>query len=324
MLPARVLVIIALAVCALALHSTADSAQWAKFKAQYNKAYTTPADEFKRFQIFSNNLKAIKHLNELEGSEVFGVTRFADLTPAEFRARYLGYKKMNFDKNVPVLPPVEVSSVPSSIDWSQQGATTPVYDQGQCGSCWAFSAVEQIESMSFLQKKVSTIQRLSQQQIVDCDTTASGCNGGDTTLAYKYVMKSGLESSADYPYDAQDGKCKYSSSDVDVSISGWAYVTQSHDETAMLNYVGSTGPVSICVDASSWQYYTGGIITKGCGDTLDHCVQIVGYGTASSVDYWLVRNSWGTTWGEKGFLRVERNKNLCGISDEVTTVTASS
>jgi len=196
---------------------------------------------------------------------------------------------------------------------------TPVYNQGQCGSCWAFSTTEAIESAWFLSGK--KLAKLAMQQIVDCDTTDQGCDGGDPPTAYQYVISAGgLDSLSSYAYTAQDGTCAFKAKDVVAKISDWEYVTQDQDEGAMLNFVSSTGPPSICVDAESWQYYTGGIITTsdGCGTSLDHCVQLTGFGTANSTDYWHVRNSWGTDWGEKGYLRVQRGSDVCGIAQEVT------
>jgi len=167
---------------------------------------------------------------------------------------------------------------------------------------------------------------LSPQQIVSCDQNDDGCNGGDLPTAFGYVQQAGLETDSDYPYtsgNGNSGTCTYNSGEVVVTISGFKYATQSGNETAMQVAMVTNGPLSVCVDAETWQYYQSGIIEHGCGDSLDHCVQIVGWNTdmTSNIPYWIVRNSWGTDWGLNGYLWVERNKDECGISDEATYVT---
>ena len=134
------------------------------------------------------------------------------------------------------------------------------------------------------------------QQVVDCDTQAYGCEGGWTYVAYEYIEKAGgYETFQDYPYTARDGKCDFDKTKAVAKISSWKYVTQNKDEAVMKNYIATTGPLSICVDAASWQFYNKGVI-KSCGKQIDHCVQLVGYGTVDGVEAWLVRNSWGAAW----------------------------
>jgi len=301
-------------------------ARWQSYKLRFEKSYSATEDQ-RRFTIFVDNLIQIERLNALHTAANYGENAFTDMTPTEFRNTHLGFRPTEA-RPTHALPPISVRSIPTSFNWTAQGAVTGVYNQGQCGSCWAFSATEQIESMVYLKHKPTPIQHLSMQQIVDCDTKDGGCNGGDTVTAYEYVIKcGGLENDTSYgPYTAKNGKCKFDAKKVVAKISAWNYVTtpKQKNETQMLYYVAETGPVSICVDASSWQYYTSGVIQKGCSNSLDHCVQITGYGTDSklNVPYWLIRNSWGTDWGMNGYLMVERNKDLCGVADEVTTVTA--
>jgi len=157
---------------------------------------------------------------------------------------------------------------------------------------------------------------------VDCDTTDQGCDGGDLPPAFAYVQQNGLESEADYPYQAQDGNCAYNAQDVVAKISGFQYATQSLNETQMQVALIANGPLSICVDAETWQSYTGGIIESDCGTDLDHCVQIVGFDIDNTnTPYWIIRNSWGTDWGINGFVYVERNQDECGVAMEATYVT---
>jgi len=196
-----------------------------------------------------------------------------------------------------------------------------VYNQGQCGSCWAFSATEQIESMWCLQGHSGGVApHLSMQQVVNCDTSCYQCDGGWTYLAYEYVKSAGgIDSYASYPYTAQDGPCRFNRNTIAARIDSWAWVGKGN-EGVMRDYILSHGPLSICVDASSWQYYQGGVITT-CGQSVDHCVQITGWsGNVQGHQAWIVRNSWGTSWGYSGYLYVEYGHNMCAIADYPTTV----
>merc|ERR1712187_563955 len=213
-------------------------------------------------------------------------------------------------------------AVASSQDWTGR-YTTPVKDQGQCGSCWAFSAVEQIES-DLIRQHGRSIQ-LSTQELVDCTGSGgrrNGCQGGDPSEAYGVIKQlGGIETESSYRYTARNGNCQFSRSKVAATVSSYKSVGRG-SESSMQSYVGSTGPLSVCVDANSWNSYRGGIMTS-CGNNVDHCVQIVGYGTSGSTNYWKVRNSWGGNWGERGHVRVQIGRNLCDINSEPSAVVAS-
>jgi cathepsin F len=292
---------------------------------KYNRKYPDRQEMLKRYQIFQENLKTIETLNSQQKTARFGINKFADLSSEEFRGKYLMPKFHG--PTQPKGPKINLPTdfkLPESFDWRDKGAVTPVYDQGQCGSCWAFSATEAIESQWFLSGH--SLPQLSVQQIVDCDTAGQdeGCNGGDTPTAYKYVIGTGgLESSQVYPYTAEDDPCRFNRSSVVAHISSWGYVTQNHNETEMQVGLVAKGPLSICVDAASWQFYIGGVISMLCGTDLDHCVMITGFEDYNDWPYgvykiWLIRNSWGEDWGENGYIYVERGYDLCGVSDEVT------
>jgi len=200
---------------------------------------------------------------------------------------------------------------------------SPVYNQGQCGSCWAFSATEQTEAMTCLDGYTGGryIQN-SMQQVVSCDTTSDGCGGGFTISAYQYIVGAGGQDSyASYPYYAENTACAFNPNTIQSRISSYGYVGQNNEQV-MQNYILGSGPLSVCVDAASWQYYNGGVITS-CGNQIDHCVQITGYGAVSGVDVWVVRNSWGTGWGYGGYLYVEYGQNMCSIASYPSTVAAS-
>jgi len=210
---------------------------------------------------------------------------------------------------------------------------TAIKDQGQCGSCWAFSATEEIESMWYMAG--NAIPTLAPQQIVDCDTVDQGCNGGNTETAYAYVTQAGgLDTEASYPYTSGDsgsaGNCQVVTSSFAAKVNNYTYAIppcddscDHQDENALRQQLTTVGPLSICVDAAPWQDYSGGIMT---GDecphdvgSLDHCVQLVGYDWPNK--YWTVRNSWATSWGENGYIRLSTGENTCGVGDDVTIAT---
>jgi len=322
---AVVIVLACLLAAAVAEISNAAQ-QFADFEKKFDKHYGSIAERAARFQIFKNNLDKAAKLNIQNGSPAFGVTMFMDLTSEEFRSTHL---MPTIDlEDLPEAPFVEIeqpaTSIPDTWDWTTHNppVVTPIKNQGQCGSCWAFSATEQVESVWALAGK--SLVALGPQQIVDCDKTCEGCNGGFTQYAFEYLIQcGGQESETNYPYTGVNGKCNFNSAEIAASISAWKYVSkQAGDENStMLPFVYNTAPISVCVDASTWQYYTSGVL-KVCGDSIDHCVQITGYTTMDDLPAWIVRNSWGASWGVNGFIYVERNKNLCGIATVATTVTA--
>ena len=291
---------------------------WESFKAEHAKSYSTMEEESQRFGFFLENLKIADIRNDAEmknkGTAVHGITRFSDLSQAEFESRFLtsDSSMRSTDRETVTLPAPEAAA--GLVDWSGK-LTTPVKDQGYCGSCWAFSATEQIESDSM--RTLGTSYILSPEQITQCDTTSSGCNGGWTEHAYNYVKKAGgIETDSAYPYTSYQGvtgQCHSSASQFKIGVD--SYTTLS-GESSMATYVQSTGPLSVCVDASTWNSYKGGIMTS-CGNRVDHCVQAVGV-DASSSGYWKVRNSWGTSWGESGYIRLAYGKNMCNIANDPT------
>jgi len=311
-----------------------------QFMSNFGKKYETPELQALRFQIFKDNVARAAQMNEAEGSEVFGITKFSDLTKEEFRTQYLSYKpkfgQAAIDRtHMPVAVPRSADPNTTSFDWRANGAVTAVKDQGQCGSCWAFSAVEELESAWFLGGHPMT--ELSPQQVVSCDKKGmdQGCNGGDTVEAYKYMKSAGLETEKDYPYTSgdsgMDGQCKYSASKVVAKMVNFTYATppcfdacKKQDEDTLAKNLATTAPVSICVEAEPWQLYSGGILSKNCAQaytSLDHCVQLVGFNTnTQGVKYWLIRNSWNTDWGMDGYIFVKYGSNLCGVADEATFI----
>jgi len=312
-----------------AVFSENDAVQtfmWNSFKADFNKNYAA-GEESARFAIFLENLKLIDERNEAEaragGTAVHGINKFADMSAEEFKKGYLNYRPRETnrteDNTIEPLP----EGVNVLVDWTGV-YTTPVKNQGYCGSCWAFSATEQIESDYWRVHGKEYI--LSPQQVTSCTPAPSeGCNGGYTEDAFDYA-NAGLEQDSDYPYTSGSfgvtGSCKTSSSLFVVKTTSYTTVsTSASGESKMASYVSSTGPLSVCVDASSWSSYTSGIMSV-CGKMVDHCVQAVGINTASA--YWKVRNSWGVTWGEQGFIQLSYGANTCNIASDANYASTSS
>jgi len=270
-----------------------------------------------------------------DGDEcIFGITKFSDLFENEFAKTRLGYKRHGQELNATILDlQVSLLDAPASVDWRQKGAVSAVKDQGECGSCWAFSATEEIESQVFMTS--GTLPKLSTQQIISCDKTDDGCDGGDTVTAYKYVKKvGGIDTAADYPDKSHNtgrtGKCTWDKKEV-AKVTGFTYATKPcnsgsckhQDENALAAALVSKGPISICVNAggSGWQNYKKGVYSRKCSGAasdLDHCVQLVGYDKSGSTPYWIVRNSWNTDWGINGYMHLKMGENLCGVADEAT------
>jgi len=300
-----------------------------EFQVKYAKSYDTAAEKAHRVQVFAENLKRVELMNAEQDEPVFGITKFMDLTPVEFKKYYLNFQ---VPAELPKLETVEVEesdALPTYWDWRYNATDgvavgqviTPVKDQQQCGSCWAFSATESIEAAWVIAGNKQAI--LGPQQIVDCDTVDAGCDGGYPTNAFDYVIKAGGQMTEEaYPYKAVDGNCVFKKTDIAASITAWKYVSQAAGgETKMANYVASTGPLSVCVDASSWQFYSGGVL-KTCTKNIDHAVQATGFSEMGGIPVWHVRNSWGGDWGESGYIYLERGVNMCDIATIVAAAEA--
>jgi C1A family cysteine protease len=248
------------------------------------------------------------------------VNKFADLTGEEFKSTYAsGYRAQEkVSKNVDLaLLRSNASALPTSVDWEAAGAVTPVKNQGQCGSCWAFSTTGSTEGAVFVSGKPLPV--LSEQQLVDCSGSEGnqGCNGGLMDYGFQYIINNkGIGSEASYPYTAKDGTCKKVASVA--TIKSFKDVP-TNSETALMTAIVQQ-PVSVAVEADqdSFQLYAGGVMTKACGTQLDHGVLAVGYGTQGTQDFYQVKNSWGADWGFKGYILLGRGAAFkaagqCGI-----------
>jgi C1A family cysteine protease len=285
----------------------------------FRPSYDDEHSEFGAFEAFkTNDLIIDTHNEDPSSSYRLGHNEFSDLTLEQFQ-QHMGLKlpvralrrKKNVDTTLRV-----TSSTPSSVDWVEKGAVTDVKNQGQCGSCWSFSTTGAIEGAYFVNG--GDLTSLSEQQLVSCDKTDSGCSGGLMDYAFAWVKDNGgLCSESDYSYTSSEGSaasCETSCT-AKVTVTGYTDVTQD-DEKALKAAVAQQ-PVSVAIEAdqSSFQLYESGVYTSSdCGTSLDHGVLIVGYGEEDDTDYWKVKNSWGTSWGEDGYIRLERGVNMCGIS----------
>ncbi|KAL1564782.1 low-temperature-induced cysteine proteinase-like [Salvia divinorum] len=302
------------------------TAMYESWTVKHGKSYNALGEKEKRFQIFKENLRYIEEQNAVEGRTYkLGLNRFADLTNQEYRRMHLGTRprsalRLGATKSDRYALR-DGDALPESVDWRTKGAVAPVKDQGSCGSCWAFSTIAAVEGIN--QIKTGSLVSLSEQELVDCDTSYNqGCNGGLMDYAFEFIIKNGgIDSEEDYPYTGRDGKCDtYRKNAKVVSIDGYEDVPVN-DEKALQKAVANQ-PISVAIEAGGrdFQLYQSGIFTGKCATNLDHGVVAVGYGTENGKDYWIVRNSWGSSWGEEGYLRMERNiadkTGLCGIAIE--------
>jgi len=327
--------------------------EWIAFKSQYKKHYADDADERQRYGLFQDSKQRVARLNELNGKagKAFGINWMSDRYPQEQHKTGLKRPK-DFVPTAPVRE-YTTSRNAAGIDWQKTVAVTPVKNQGQCGSCWAFSATEAIESQMIL-KTGKYDFTLSPQQVASCSPNTGtygcmGCNGGFTEGAYDYVKSApGLANGFFIPYEQSltetentkacpTAKVEAITGELEelqgsyAQISGYKYAVKpctsgmscdNQDLKGLANALEET-PVSVCVNAGTWNDYTGGVLSNAaCGpngmDYQDHCVMATGFNTTAPTPYWIVRNSWATTWGMEGYVYLEMAKNTCGLADDTT------
>merc|ERR1719232_2226007 len=304
--------------------------EWETWKTFHGKNYSGHTEEKFRFKIFMENKARIARHNQRahsgEKSYFLKMNHYGDLLHHEFTGAMNGYdyaaKKLlraqPDNARVTWIAPENVD-LPAQVDWRTKGAVTPVKDQGQCGSCWAFSTTGALEGQHF--RKTGRLVSLSEQNLVDCSKSFgnNGCNGGLMDNAFRYIKANGgIDTEGSYPYDGEEEQCHFSRSDIGATDKGFVDVAQG-DEDALKAAIATVGPVSVAIDAGhpTFQFYHQGIYNEpDCSPmNLDHGVLAVGYGTTEEGDYWLVKNSWNTTWGDEGYIKMSRNKdNQCGIA----------
>ncbi|CAG9327353.1 unnamed protein product [Blepharisma stoltei] len=291
-----------------------EEQEFKSFIELYNKQYSSEQEYQNRFKIFRDNSAYARIFNTHGETYILGITEFSDLTSQEFSARISSPITIQHSE-VQESQQAEKLSIPTSIDWTQKGAVTPVLNQGGCACGWAFSSVGAIESAW----KISGNQllTLSEQQLVDCSTNYGnkGCNGGNVVNAFQYVQYNGVTTASIYPYIVKQGSCTYKTSTKAVQIG--SYRNAGRGVESLIYNAVALQPVSVAVQANqpAWQLYKGGIVSNNCGTQVNHFALIVGYDQTNSPPYWKVKNSWGASWGEAGYIRIAvvSGDGVCGI-----------
>jgi len=286
-----------------------------KFIKEHQKEYESVAEFQRKLEIFVENLRHIESHAEF--------SPYMDLTHEEFK-NGLTLNLANLAELKATMAPyvgkLMMGEVPESYDWRDHNAVSPVKDQKRCGSCWAFSAVGNIEGVYAI--KNGSIKTFSEQQLVDCDDEDGGCNGGFMNNAFHYLSThGGLMTDNDYPYTGTGGTCKFNPLGVAVELTTFQDVSKNEDE--IKNTLFENGPLAIAVNATPFQFYTKGILTptkQSCNPAgLNHGVTLVGYGSENGQNFWIIKNSWGKTWGEQGYIRLARGIGACGMNTNVST-----
>jgi len=305
------------------------SDSWSEFKLKFNKKYQSEEDEAYRQSVWTSTVEMIsEHNAEFEAGEHtfnIGENELADLTPDEIKERMNGLVAAESGEDgVVMVTESELAQLNKTVDWRAKGYVTEVKNQAHCGSCWAFSATGSMEGAHF--KSSGKLVSLSEQNLVDCSRKEHnlGCMGGLMDNAFKYVIANhGIDTEASYPYNATTGKtCKFNQTNIGANITSFTDIPRN-SEMDLQKASATIGPISVGIDASrpTFHFYKSGVYhDHKCSSVhLDHGVLVVGYGTEGGKDYWLVKNSWGASWGEKGYIKMARNKkNACGIASQAS------
>ncbi|XP_063343861.1 cathepsin S, ortholog2, tandem duplicate 1 isoform X1 [Pelmatolapia mariae] len=307
--------------CAM-FESTLD-AHWELWKKTHGKSYKNDVEDAHRRELWENNLKMIT-VHNLEASMglhtyELGMNHMGDLTEEEILQFFASLTPpTDIQREPSPFAGASGSGIPDTMDWREKGCVTKVKMQGACGSCWAFSAAGALEGQ--LAKSTGKLVDLSPQNLVDCSGKYGnhGCNGGFMTRAFQYVIDNhGIDSDASYPYTGRDEQCHYNPATRAANCSSYQFLPEG-DENALKQGLATIGPISVAIDARRprFSFYRSGVYNDpSCTQEVNHGVLAVGYGTLNGQDYWLVKNSWGATFGDQGYIRMARNTgNQCGIA----------
>ncbi|XP_013415102.1 cathepsin L1 [Lingula anatina] len=322
------LIIVAASLFAVALarqdvYSVELDSEWEMFKSVHKKHYINQEEELHRRKIWEDHIELIaKHNREYDmglHTYTLGINEYADMSNEEFVQTMNRYVMSNRTSGNVFLAPSHVQ-IPNEVDWRKEGYVTEIKNQGQCGSCWAFSATGSLEGQHF--KKTGTLVSLSEQQLIDCSRNYGnmGCHGGLIDTSYKYIKANGgIDTEQSYPYTAETGpKCKFTTANIGATCTGYTDIKKG-SETDLKSAVATIGPIASAMDANhvSFQLYKSGVYNEPrcSSSSLNHGILVIGYGIDGSNDYWLVKNWWGKSWGMEGFAMMSRNKkNQCGIA----------
>jgi C1A family cysteine protease len=332
--------VVAISAEVAAPESSQDLFDFVQFMKRFEKSYRNKDEMNRAFANFRNSLQMIKLHNSADQQSKLSLNEFADQSWEDFSVR-LGTSSGGIQAPSVHTPVSSPADLPASVDWREKNLVVPVKNQGSCGSCWTFSTVVSLEGQHA--KVSNNLVALSEQNLVDCvknelvpgtnETCCDGCNGGLMNVAFQYMLDhqdSGDDSETSYPYEGKDGSCRYSKEKLGATFKSWTAIP-AKDENALLDAVANVGPISVGVNADfGWQLYSGGVykgfLGLGCNSDpskMNHGVAVVGYGTDNGQDYWIVRNSWGATWGESGYMRLARGTNQCGVANEASYPTVA-
>jgi len=296
-----------LAVSAFAASDLKAQKAFVEFAQAYGKKYDGVGETFKRLAIFQDNLKYVEEENAKNLTYTLGINEFSDLTNEEFVSLYVGrLGAIPEDNSAPMeFPPLRGVT---DVDWRSKGGVTPVKNQGTCGSCWAFSTTGAVEGATVA--RGGSLPNLSEQQLVDCSGSYGnqGCNGGLPSNTLSWVAATGgICSQSAYPYRGVQQRCQSGCSRVATTSGGGKVTATDAGLTSAIN----SRPVSVAVEAAgrAFQAYRSGVFSGPCGQNLDHAILAVGW----TSNAYIVKNSWGTSWGESGYMRMSRSTNTCGV-----------
>ncbi|KAM0952507.1 putative cathepsin H [Dioscorea sansibarensis] len=300
------------------LGNTRDALRFARFATRFGKSYESVVELRRRFGMFVESLELIRSTNRKGLPYKLGINRFADMSWEEFRATRLGAAQ-NCSATSRGNHRITEVVLPETKDWREDGIVSPVKNQGHCGSCWTFSTTGALEA-AYTQATGKSIS-LSEQQLVDCASAFNnfGCNGGLPSQAFEYIKyNGGLDTEESYPYAGVNGVCNYKPENVGVKVLDSINITLGAEDELKVA-VAVVRPVSVAFEVvSPFRLYKSGVFTSDtCGSTpmdVNHAVLAVGYGVENGIPYWLIKNSWGSDWGDNGYFKMELGKNMCGVA----------